>query len=174
MVTLALEGIQYLVRALWNTLTKGATACHTLTCWVLTQPRGSESCHYKALAWEKEHSLCFGMSHPSDREHKYSQAHRTVQVNVGFDNVGHQGCHSFDTAPPSPLPTLPFETAARPLLLFLHNVSIITCQASAYRPGMVNKRSLCLKNVASFTINLVLQMHTIRAIDTEANTHINM
>lgn len=65
---------------------------------------GSQSCHHKALAWEKERSLCFGMSHPSDREHKYSQAHRTVQVTVGFDNVGHQGCHSFDTAPPSPYP----------------------------------------------------------------------
>lgn len=77
-------------------------------------------------------------------------------------------------SPSFPLPTLPFATAARPPLLFLHNVSIITCQASAYRPGMVNKRLLCLKNVAGFTINLVLQMHTMGAIDTEANTHINM
>lgn len=77
-------------------------------------------------------------------------------------------------SPSFPLPMLPFVTAARPLLLFLHNVSIITCQGSAYRPGMGNKRLLCLKNVASFTINLVLQMHTIGAIDTEANTHIIM
>lgn len=77
-------------------------------------------------------------------------------------------------SPSFPLPTLPFATAARPPLLFLHNVSIITCQASAYRPGMLNKCLLCLKNVASFTINLALQMHTIGAIDTEANTDINM
>jgi len=39
---------------------------------------------------------------------------------------------------------------------------------------MVNKRLLCLKNVASFTVNLTLQMHTIGAIGTEANTRINM
>lgn len=154
-------------------LTKGSAACHTLTCWA-ERSRGITKLSSQSISMRKGALLVFW--HVTARW-------QGAQIQSGTLNTASH-CRLWQCwaprlsllwhSPSFPLPTLPFATAARPPLLFLHNVSIITCQASAYRPGMVNKRLLCLKNVASFTINLVLQMHTIGAIDTEANTHINM
>lgn len=151
----------------------GACCCHTLTCWA-EHSLGITKLSLQSISMRKGALLMFWHVTPE---------WQGAQIQSGMQNSASQRwlwqCWAprlslFWHSPSLPLPTLPFATAARPLLFFLHNVSIITCQASAYRPGLVNKRLLCLKNVASFTVNLTLQMHTIGAIGTEANTRINM
>lgn len=89
----------------------------------------------RSISIRKGGPLCLGLSPCLDRVHKCGQARGMEAVSVCADNVGYHRCHSAGAGPP-PLPTLPLETAAaRPLLLFPHNVSIVPWQVFAERHG---------------------------------------
>lgn len=87
----------------------------------------------RSISIRKGGPWCLGLSPCDDRVHKCGQVQGTEAFSICVDSVGYHSCHSAGAGPP-PLPTLPLETAATyPLLLFSHNMSLVTWQVFAER-----------------------------------------